>query len=149
MSHQHDYSMWHLTWANVCNTISTHMVTRPWLAPAFCFASVFFSSLLLNSRKLALTLLDCKRFSERSQSSLQPIHRLAVSRYPIMRFFIRLVASATFLTQAAAKTLEVNVGQLGIACSPNTTQASVGDTIHFNFYNVCPSLPSLRLATAP
>ncbi|KAL2055265.1 hypothetical protein ABVK25_004603 [Lepraria finkii] len=66
-----------------------------------------------------------------------------------MRFFVRLVASVTFLTQAAAKTLEVNVGQHGIAYSPNTTQSSVGDTVQFNLYNVHPSLPSLHLATVP
>jgi plastocyanin len=58
-----------------------------------------------------------------------------------MHLSIRVVALATLLAQAASKTLQVNVGQQGIAFTPNTTQASIGDTIQFSFYNVHPPLP--------
>ena len=53
-----------------------------------------------------------------------------------MRLLITAVALTTFVTQAAARTLQVDVGQNGILYSPNTTQASFGDLVQFNFYNV-------------
>lgn len=51
-----------------------------------------------------------------------------------MRFSTSVVAASAVASGAFAKTIPIEVGSMGLAYSPNSTEAAVGDVLEFSFY---------------
>jgi len=51
-----------------------------------------------------------------------------------MRFSSSIVVASTVASGAFAKTIPIEVGSMGLAYSPNSTTAAVGDVLEFSFF---------------